>query len=164
MRQVTAKLDKMRKPQTFTVYPPSDDGQIIVQSDRAIGKFDPATGKGMLNYAGSTPKYFPHLTATLGAKPFTFPDWFIKECVASQPTSKIVVLGDDSPKTFTIIDDTNETILAGYKDIPDTHHVLRDGVPNGSGQKFYSDLEVGESTRYRWTMPGTTYGTIKRTS
>ena len=80
MKQVTAKLGNMRKPQDFVVYPPSDKGNIIVQSDKSIGAFDIRTGEGMLNTKGC---YFPHLNAICGAIPFTFPDDFVLKCIAN---------------------------------------------------------------------------------
>ena len=86
MRNIEAKLGKMRKPQSFTVYPRSTsakpgDNRIIVQSNKSIGMFDPETGEGVLNTKGS---YFPHLA--LGA-PFQFPTEFVKACIEAQPKS-----------------------------------------------------------------------------
>lgn len=71
------KLAGMRKPQNWIVCPVSnnDDGSIYVQSDKSIGKFDPNTGKGVLNTKGTN---FVHLYhASLGAKPFIFPQEFV---------------------------------------------------------------------------------------
>ena len=84
MKNVTAKLSKMRKPQSFTIYPRStstSDNDIIVQSDKSIGKFNPETGEGVLNTKGS---YFPHLAFAL---PFQFPADFVQACVEAQPRS-----------------------------------------------------------------------------
>jgi hypothetical protein len=72
---VRARLGNMRKPQEFIVAR-TDRGNYIVQSDKSIGEFDPATGKGVLNTRGS---YFPHLSRALGAKPYTFPPEFVQE-------------------------------------------------------------------------------------
>jgi hypothetical protein len=87
---VLAKLASMRKPQSFTVYPAAADGTIIVQSDNAIGRFDPSTRKGVLNYKGSNPKYFLHLNVALGATPYEFPADFVEACVAQQKGNRIV--------------------------------------------------------------------------
>jgi hypothetical protein len=78
MRYVTAKLGTMRKPQEFSVRPMSD-GRVIVTSDKSTGTFDPLTGQGVLNQKGA---YFVHLSAALGAKPYTYPAEFIAECRA----------------------------------------------------------------------------------
>lgn len=80
MKQVTARLGNMRKPQDFVVYPPSDKGNIIVQSDKSIGAFDIRTGKGVLNTKGC---YFPHLNSICGATPYIFPDAFVLQCIAN---------------------------------------------------------------------------------
>jgi hypothetical protein len=78
MKRVTGKLGNMRKPQDFVVYPPSNKGNIIVQSDKAIGIFDIKTGKGVLNTKGC---YFPHLESRLGAIPYIFPKEFVLQCI-----------------------------------------------------------------------------------
>lgn len=78
---VTAKLGAMRKPQRFLISPMST-GEILVQSAKSIGKFDPATGVGILNTKGS---YFPHLHPVMGAKPFTYPAEFVAEAVKVCP-------------------------------------------------------------------------------
>ena len=80
-RYVTAKLGNMRKPQEFIVYPTSDKGNVIVQSDKSIGAFDAKTGEGVLNTKGC---YFPHLNQFLGAQPFTFPTDFVVQCIGKQ--------------------------------------------------------------------------------
>jgi hypothetical protein len=72
--KVKGKLGSQRKPQEYVIQPCSD-GQIIVQGDSAIGKFDPDTREGVLNIKGS---YFIHLSsAMLGAKKYTFPEEFV---------------------------------------------------------------------------------------
>ena len=81
-RLIKAKLGNMRKEQEFIVYPKSDKDNIIVQSDKSIGAFNIATGEGVLNTKGS---YFPHLNAMLGAKPFTFPQDFVLQCIVQGP-------------------------------------------------------------------------------
>ena len=88
MKTVTAKLAGMRKPQRFVVYPAkSADAEIIVQSDKAIGKFNHETGEGVLNWRGSHSKYFPHLNPILGAEPYTFPMEFVWQCLDAEPKS-----------------------------------------------------------------------------
>jgi hypothetical protein len=79
---VVGKLDKMRKPQEFTVLPREDGETLVVQSDKSIGSFNLRTGVGVLNTKGC---YFPHLSAALGAKPFTFPSEFVAACLAACP-------------------------------------------------------------------------------
>ena len=84
MRSIEGKFANMRKAQRFTVYPRStsaraDDNRIIVQSDKSIGMFDPATGAGVLNTKG---QYFPHLSF---AVPFQFPAEFVQACIEAQP-------------------------------------------------------------------------------
>ena len=88
MKTVTAKLANMRKAQEFVVYPASTrKDSIIIQSDHAIGEFNPITGKGILNCKGSGYKYFMHLNEMMGAIPFDFPAEFVAECIAVQPKS-----------------------------------------------------------------------------
>lgn len=71
IRSFEAKLGKMRKPQRFVTYPrKSATEPIVIQSDKAIGKFDPKTGEGVMNFRG---QYFLHLSAALGAERFTLP-------------------------------------------------------------------------------------------
>ena len=86
MRRVTAKLGRMRKAQTFTIYPQDGSGMVIVQSHKAIGRFD-HTGKGILNAKGSSEKYFHHLSKALGAEDFQFPTEFVIACIENQPRS-----------------------------------------------------------------------------
>jgi hypothetical protein len=90
IKTVTAKLATMRKPQEFVIYPvdlsdPTKPTSITVQSDKAIGKFDPATRKGVLNFRGSNSKYFPHLSASLGAVPYEFPKEFVEAVLNAIP-------------------------------------------------------------------------------
>lgn len=83
IKTVSAKLQRMRKPQDFVVYPKSrtDNGDLVVQSDKSIGRFDPETGKGVLNVRGP---FFAHLSQ---ASPFTFPMDFVEACIEAQPKS-----------------------------------------------------------------------------
>lgn len=83
---IRAKLAGMRTEQVFSVYPRKDEGApVIVQSDRAIGRFDPATGEGVLNWRGPKSKYFHHLAASLGAERYTFPLEFVAQAVTNEP-------------------------------------------------------------------------------
>jgi hypothetical protein len=83
---IVAQLAKMRKPQTFVVYPRANDrAPVVVQSERAIGRFDPHTGEGVLNWRGSHEKYFHHLNPAFGAEPYTFPPDFVAKAVANEP-------------------------------------------------------------------------------
>lgn len=82
VKRVWAKLANMRKEQDFLPQLTSG-GRIIVQSDKSIGSFDPATGEGKLNTKGC---YFPHLAI---ATPYKFPPDFVKACIEA--------LGDTLP-------------------------------------------------------------------
>jgi hypothetical protein len=64
---IRAKLGTMRVPQDFTVL--SQGENIIIQSSKSIGIFDPKTGHGLLNTTGT---YAPYLSPALGAVPYTF--------------------------------------------------------------------------------------------
>ena len=98
MLRVTAKLAGMRKPQEFVVYPKrSGDGLIVVQSRKAIGTFNPETGRGILNWRGSNPKYFVHLCKAMGAESYIFPIVFIAACMVAQPKSGDLI--GSSPET-----------------------------------------------------------------
>jgi hypothetical protein len=86
--RLTVQLAGMRKPQAFTVYPRHDAAaEIVVQSDRAIGRFDPQTGVGVLNWRGSHAKYFHHLAPEMGAEAFTFPADFVASAIASEASA-----------------------------------------------------------------------------
>lgn len=87
IKLVSAKLGRMRKPQQFIVYPSSrtDNDDLVVQSDKSIGRFNPETGKGVLNTKG---QYFPHLSL---ASEFQFPMDFVKECIDAQPRSGDII-------------------------------------------------------------------------
>lgn len=90
IKRIEAKLGRMRKPQTFVVYPPKIDDptkpvSIIVQADSVIGQFDPATRQGVLNTKGSNSKGFAHLTSFLGAEPYEFPQEFVNQVLDALP-------------------------------------------------------------------------------
>lgn len=93
IKHVTAKLAGMRKPQEFTVYPrtPGSTERVKVQSDKAIGVFDPETGEGLLNWRGSGSKYNVHLNPALGAEPYTFPADFVAQCIDAAPKEGDVI-------------------------------------------------------------------------
>jgi hypothetical protein len=87
---VTAKLGNQRKARRWLVSPCSD-GTMMVQASDCIGQFWPQTGKGMLGLKGG---YFLHLHPAMGAKPFTFPQEFVAECMAVCPEpGGVTVLG-----------------------------------------------------------------------
>ncbi len=87
MKTVTAQLAGMRKPQEFVIYPFKPGEGVTVQSERAIGAFDPVDCKGLLNWRGSHAKYFFDLMKIRGAEVYTFPREFVDECVRVQPQS-----------------------------------------------------------------------------
>lgn len=69
----------MRKPQEFVVYPRSDTDDVIVQSDKSIGRFNPVTRQGTFNRKGC---YFIHLTPGIrGLEQMTFPEEFVALCL-----------------------------------------------------------------------------------
>jgi hypothetical protein len=58
------KFKGMRKPDNFVVYPQSDTSdrdRILVQGGRTIALVHVPTGKIVVNFAGSNPKYRCHL-------------------------------------------------------------------------------------------------------
>lgn len=76
----------MRKPQDFVVYPRDcDRAPVVVQSDRAIGQFDPCTGEGVLNWRGSNEKFFRHLARSLGAESYQFSAEFVARAISNEP-------------------------------------------------------------------------------
>jgi hypothetical protein len=86
--RVTTKLAGMRKAQDFVVYPfKLGETSIMIQSDKAIAKFDTVTGAGVINWRGSNSKYGVHLCEALGAEPYQFTPEFVLECQAAQPGS-----------------------------------------------------------------------------
>lgn len=90
LARTTAKLASMRKDQTFTVYPMSDD-RVMVQSVKAIGVFNPATRAGILNVKGNS---YIHLSPRMGAVSYTFPQSFVDECMRILPApGSVTALG-----------------------------------------------------------------------
>lgn len=81
--RVEGKLGRMRKAQSFVVMPTSDEGQLIVQSDKSIGRFDMRTGEGILNTRGC---YFVHLSRAAGAEPYSFPPEFVAAALEACPS------------------------------------------------------------------------------
>ncbi len=69
--RVTAKLGRMRDPQDFLVYQ-ERNGKIMVQSQKSIGEFDVATGKGKLSTTGKHPRDLKDASA------FQFPSEFVE--------------------------------------------------------------------------------------
>lgn len=87
MTRITAKLGNMRKPQDFIVYPIEEGQDVVVQSEYAIGKFNPTTRVGLLNCKGKTHKYFLHLNKMLGAEDYVFPTDFVQQTLDAAPKS-----------------------------------------------------------------------------
>lgn len=85
---VTAKLGRQRKEQRYLVSPTSDEGVLMVQSDKAIGTFDFRSRMGRLNIKGC---YFPHLSPMLGAEEYEFPVEFVTECLRVCPALDSVI-------------------------------------------------------------------------
>ena len=80
MPSVTAKLGRQRTAQRYGVLPRSD-GRIQIQSDKAYGHFDPATGDGHLCIKGNDA-----MSLALFGTPYGFPAAFVAECVKVCPT------------------------------------------------------------------------------
>ena len=78
--KVSAKLHTMRKAQEFIVMPMSD-GNVMVQSDKSIGTYDPATGKGRLSVKGYT-----FIDLSLKGFAYEFPAEFREAVTAVLPT------------------------------------------------------------------------------
>lgn len=78
---VSAKLAGMRKPQDFVIYPRNDGDDLTVQADTVIGRFNPQTRQGVINYKKSTHKGFAHLNKILGAVDYEYPEDFVKQCL-----------------------------------------------------------------------------------
>lgn len=87
LKSIEGKFLGMKRADEFVVYPFKPGELIVVQGSRSIGKFDPVTGEGVLNWKGSKPKYFMHLSAFLGAEPFHFPADFVEKAIQAQPQS-----------------------------------------------------------------------------
>lgn len=81
------KFPGMRKADSFIVYPrKSGDDAIIVQGSRTIARIE-GDGTGMINYKGTNPKYFLHLTRMMGAEPIEFPRDFLALVIEFMPKS-----------------------------------------------------------------------------
>lgn len=75
-KRLAVKFEKMRKADEV-VGMKQDDGNLYFQGDRMIGVVDPVTGKCVLNYKGSNPKYNIHLSRALGAEVVELPADFV---------------------------------------------------------------------------------------
>lgn len=84
MKKIIAKLGNMRKSVEWVVYPKQGE-RIVIQSDKRIAEFDPATGEGVLSASHPSGAYFVHLA--IGAKPITVPSELVQEILAAQPKS-----------------------------------------------------------------------------
>ena len=58
---VTYQFKGRRKPESFILYPPKEDGMIQFQSDKSIGRVNLDTGEGILYLGKSGPAYGVHL-------------------------------------------------------------------------------------------------------
>lgn len=77
---IRAKLPGMRKAREWSAMPIEDGRRILVQAEGCIGIFNFRTGEGKLCTRGG---YFPHLSI---AKPYTFPQDFVRECLRACPS------------------------------------------------------------------------------
>lgn len=78
---VSYQFKPRRKPESFIIYPPKNDGMIQFQSDKSIGRVNLETGEGIL-YLGKGPAYGIHLTH---AWPIVFPAEFVEMIRAALP-------------------------------------------------------------------------------
>lgn len=82
MRQVNAKLGKMRKAVDWVVYPTTNGGDadtIVIQSDKRIAYFSQTTGKGRLSPSCNYPIFgTAHMP---GSEPIEVSPEFITECL-----------------------------------------------------------------------------------
>ena len=84
MKNIIAKLGTMRKAKSFTVYPPTSDGRIIIQTSDRICSFMP-DGVGVLSAASKSGAYFHHLSPALGATGIVVPPDVVAAALAAQP-------------------------------------------------------------------------------
>ncbi len=71
MSSINLKLDKMRKEDSFSIYPVAKgDNTVIIQSDSRIGEFNLETGIGVLSPRIAGGAYFMHLAKFMGAKSY----------------------------------------------------------------------------------------------
>lgn len=68
----TAQFDGMRKPQEWVIYPVKDEF-VTIQSGTRIARFSLLTGEGVMSASRQGGAYGVHLSESLGAKPYTFP-------------------------------------------------------------------------------------------
>ena len=81
VRRLELKLDSMRKPQEFVVYPYNDgDKYVRIQSDKSCGYFDRTTGEGMLCIKSDSFWKIPAL-----GKPYTLSEHVLNLCIECQP-------------------------------------------------------------------------------
>lgn len=87
---VSYQFKGRRKPESFILYPPKDDGRIMFQSDKSIGIVDLETKTGKL-YLGTRVAYGVHL---MHAPDLEFPDDFIELIKAALPKpGEVINLG-----------------------------------------------------------------------
>jgi hypothetical protein len=86
IKSITAKLGNMRAEVEWTVYPPSKDGRITIQSDHRIALFrNDGSNKGLLSKHKAGGAYFAHLSPACGAEVVDVPQEVVDAAVAAQP-------------------------------------------------------------------------------
>lgn len=80
--RVSVKVGGMRVPDECVVML-EKDGTYMVQGNRLIGRVNPVTGKGAVNWRGSGAKYFVHLNEVMGAEVIEWPADLVDEIVAA---------------------------------------------------------------------------------
>jgi hypothetical protein len=90
MGEIEWQFEGRRKPETFSLYKPDEENNVVIQSDKTIAQINLNTGKGLLNAKGSGGKYFHHLTF---AEEHQFPKKLVDLIKANIPKSGDVIGG-----------------------------------------------------------------------
>ena len=101
---LTLKIEGMRKPQEFTVYPINKDSKyIVIQSSTRIAQIDPSLGIGVCTKSYPNGAYFHHLA--IGDKypiKFNDEDWILIKQAIIQTNG---IIGSDKAEIYS--DNTN---------------------------------------------------------
>lgn len=81
--KIIAKLGKMRKAVEWIVYPPREDGQILIQSDKRICLFNRTTGIGVLSASHNYPMF--ETLRLPSAETIVVPEEVVREALEKQP-------------------------------------------------------------------------------
>lgn len=87
MGSIDWKFPGRKKSESFSIYMPDDDNNVVIQSDKTIAQINLDSGVGVLNASGSGGKYFHHLAF---GEDYTFPRELVELIKKNIPKS-----GDD---------------------------------------------------------------------